>query len=223
MSDPATRVLLVDDHPLIRQGLRAVIETEPGLDVVGEAGDGDAAIRAARELRPDVILMDLVMPGIDGVEATRRILRAARDVHVLVLTSYGTDDKLFPALEAGAQGYLIKDAKADDLLSAIRQVARGESPLSPAAASRLVRGLAGEPSRADAHDGLSEREIEVLREIAHGLSNGEIAGRLCISVATVRTHVSHILDKLNLTRRTQAMLYALRYGIAGLQDEALPD
>ena len=182
MNDVSTRILLVDDHPITRQGLRAVIETEPGLAVVGEAGDGDAAIRAARELTPDVILMDLVMPGMDGVEATRRILRDSRDTNVLVLTSYGTDDKLYPALEAGALGFLLKDSRADDLLAAIRQVARGESPLSPATASRLVRGLAGEPGRKDAHDGLSEREIDVLREIAHGLSNEEIADRLCISV-----------------------------------------
>lgn len=222
MSDAATRILIVDDHPITRYGLRAVIETEPGLSVVGEAEDGRAAIRAARELRPDVILMDLVMPEVDGVEATRRILQDAPDTCVLVLTSYGTDDKIFPALETGALGYLIKDSPAEDLLAAIRQVVRGESPLSPAAASRLVRGLSVDAGRSKTHDGLSEREIDVLREIAHGLSNEEIADRLCISTATVRTHVGHILSKLHLSRRTQAMLYALSHGIAGLQDEDRP-
>ena len=169
----------------------------------------------ADRLRPDVVLMDLVMPGIDGAEATRQILAAHPEIGILVVTSYGSDRRLFPALDAGALGFLLKDSSAEQLVRAIRQVARGQSSLSPAIARRLVREVGGEPPR----EPLTRREIEVLRAMAKGFSNDGIARELCISPATVRTHVSNILAKLNVARRTQAVLYALKHGIAELEGD----
>jgi DNA-binding NarL/FixJ family response regulator len=216
------RVLVADDHPVVRQGLRDLLEDAPGIEIVGEAENGEQAVEATKRLRPEVVLMDLVMPGTDGTAATRRILEDRPETRILVLTSYGADDKLFAALKAGAQGFLLKDATGDELVRAIRRTAAGQGALSPAAARRLVEEFARPTGKAALEESLTEREIDVLREIAHGLSNEEIAERLFISPATVRTHIGHILAKLHLSRRTQAVLYALRHGIAGLEDGETP-
>ncbi len=211
------RVLVADDHLVVRRGVRALLATELGIEVVGEATDGVEAVRAAAELAPDVILLDLEMPRLDGVEALRRVLAERPGTRVLVLTSFATDDKVFPAIKAGALGYLLKDSDPDDLARAIRQVHRGESSLHPAVARKVLRELARPPQRPPTPDPLSARELEVLRLVARGLGNQEIAAALGIGEATVRSHVSSILSKLHLASRTQAALYALREGLASLE------
>jgi two-component system, NarL family, response regulator LiaR len=217
MSQPI-RVLIADDHVVVRKGIRALLATEPGIDVVGEATDGAEAVRAAAELRPDIILMDIVMPTVDGIEAVRRIMAAQPGSRILVLTSFATDDQIFPALKAGALGYLLKDTGPEDLVQAIRQVHRGESSLHPTIARKVLQELSRPPQRPPTPDPLTEREVEVLRLVAQGRSNQEIARMLVVSEATVRTHVSSILSKLHLASRTQAALYALREGLASLDD-----
>jgi NarL family two-component system response regulator LiaR len=216
MTSERISVLIVDDHPVVRRGLGVLLKNQPDLEVVGEASDGREAVRIAEQAQPQVVLMDLVMPGMDGVETTRLILEKEPKTGVLVLTSFGTDSKLFPALDAGAMGFLLKDAGADELVEAIRQVARGQPAFSPAITRRLLREFSDGPDDDGPDEPLTQRETEVLREIAQGLSNDEIAERLFISPATVRTHVGNIFVKLNLQRRTQAVLYALRHGIASL-------
>jgi NarL family two-component system response regulator LiaR len=214
----AIRVLVADDHAIVRKGICALLATEPGIEVVGEARDGDEVLAAAQRLQPDVILMDLVMPGVDGLEATRRLVGCQPQVRILVLTSFAGDDKIFPAIKAGALGYLLKDSGPEELVHAIRQVHRGESSLHPAVARRLLRELSSPTEKeTDAHC-LTEREIEVLQLVAQGQSNREVADLLTISEATVRTHVSNILSKLNLCSRTQAALYALREGLVSLHE-----
>jgi NarL family two-component system response regulator LiaR len=217
MSQPI-RVLIADDHVVVRKGIRALLATEPGIAVVGEATDGAEAVRAAAELSPDVILMDIVMPAVDGIEAVRRIMAAQPGSRILVLTSFATDDQIFPALKAGALGYLLKDTGPEDLVQAIRQVHRGESSLHPTIARKVLQELSRPPQRPPTPDPLTEREVEVLRLVAQGRSNQEIARMLVVSEATVRTHVSSILSKLHLASRTQAALYALREGLASLDD-----
>jgi NarL family two-component system response regulator LiaR len=212
------RVLVADDHVVVRKGIRALLATEPGIDVVGEATDGAEAVRAAAELRPDIILMDIVMPEVDGIEAVRRIMAAQPGSRILVLTSFATDDQIFPALKAGALGYLLKDTGPEDLVQAIRQVHRGEFSLHPTIARKVLQELSRPPQRPPTPDPLTEREVEVLRLVAQGRSNQEIARMLVVSEATVRTHVSSILSKLHLASRTQAALYALREGLASLDD-----
>jgi NarL family two-component system response regulator LiaR len=212
------RVLVADDHAIVRKGIRALLATEPELEVVGEAKDGREAVAEAERLRPDVILMDLVMPEMDGIEAIRRITARDPEARILVLTSFAADDKLFPAIKAGASGYLLKDSDPKDLVGAIRQVYRGESSLHPTIARKLLQELSQPPERGPAPESLTERELEVLRLVAQGRSNRQIAEQLVISEATVRTHVSNILGKLHLASRTQAALYALQAGLASLDD-----
>jgi NarL family two-component system response regulator LiaR len=212
------RVLVVDDQAIVRKGICALLATEADIEVVGEARDGYQALAEIDRGSPDVVLMDLVMPGMDGLEATRRITASQPGVRILVLTSFAGDDKVLPAVKAGALGYLLKDSRPEELILAIRQVYRGESSLHPLVARRLLQELARPVDRPGEADSLTEREIEVLQLVAHGHSNREISEQLTISEATVRTHVSNILSKLNLCSRTQAALYALREGLASLHD-----
>jgi NarL family two-component system response regulator LiaR len=211
----AIRILVADDHAIVREGLRALIETEPGMELVGEASDGVEAVRLARHLTPDVILLDLVMPRMDGLEAITAITNDLPGARILVLTSFAEDDKVFPAIKAGALGYLLKDTLPRALLQAIRDVYEGESSLHPTVARKLVGELHRPLRPPPAGQELTEREVEVLGLVAQGLANQEIANRLFISERTVRKHVSNILSKLHLANRTQATLYALRTGLAG--------
>ena len=212
------RVLIADDHAIVRKGIRALLATEKGIEVVGEAEDGGEALAQARQLRPDVVLMDLVMPVMNGVDTIRQISDQLPDVRILVLTSFTGLDKIFPAIKAGALGYLLKDSSPEELVRAIRQVYQGNASLHPAVARKLLQELSEPSGRAPTEDPLTDREKEVLRLVAQGRHNQEIADLLAISEATVRTHVSHILTKLELSSRTQAALYALRRGIASLED-----
>lgn len=212
----AIRVLIADDHPIVREGVRTLIASEPGMELVGEATNGAEAISLARALQPDVILMDLIMPVKNGLEAINEIKRRDPQISILVLTSFAEEDKVFPAIRAGALGYLLKDTAPDQLLRAIYDVHRGESSLHPSIALQLIREINQPSDLPPAPDPLSQRELQVLRLLAQGLTNQEIADRLVISEWTVRTHVRNILGKLHLANRTQAALYALREGIAGL-------
>ena len=215
---PTIRVLIADDHAIVRKGIRALLATELDIEVVGEARNGREAVAEVQRLRPDVILMDLVMPVADGLEATRRITACQPEVRILVLTSFSSDDKVFSAIQAGALGYLLKDAGPEELVRAIRQVHHGESSLHPIVARRLLHELAAPPEPPPSEKLLTGREMDVLRLVAQGRSNRDISEDLEISEGTVRTHVSSILAKLKLSSRTQAALYALREGIASLQD-----
>jgi NarL family two-component system response regulator LiaR len=212
------RVLIADDHAILRKGIRALLSTEAGIEVVGEAGDGVEALAQAESLEPDIILMDLVMPKIDGIEATRQVTARQPGVRVLVLTSFAADDKVFPAIKAGALGYILKDSGPDDLVQAIHQVYRGEPSLEPEIARKVLFELAQPPRQPPTPDPLTARELEVLRLIAQGKSNREIAEELVLAELTVRTHVSNILGKLHVANRTQAALYALKEGLASLDD-----
>jgi NarL family two-component system response regulator LiaR len=208
---PAIRVLLVDDHPVVRQGLRALLSTQDGIDVVGEAGDGEAAVAAAQQLSPDVVLMDVVMPGMDGVEALRRIGDRRPQTRVVMLTSYADERRAMEAVDAGASGFLLKDASPRDVVSAIRAAYRGEAVLHPSVAAKLLAERRRPPA---AHADLTARELEVLRLIARGLQNKQIAVQLHLSEKTVKTHVSAVLRKLDVTDRTQAAMYAVRERLA---------
>ena len=212
------RVLIADDHAILRKGIRALLSTEPDIEVVGETGDGLETVSQVGALRPDVILMDLVMPEMDGIEATRRITAEQPGVRILVLTSFAADDKVFPAIKAGALGYILKDSGPVDLVQAIHQVYRGQPSLEPSIALKVLQELSQPPKRRPTVDPLSERELEVLRLLAQGKSNREIAEQLVITELTVRTHVSNILGKLHLASRTQAALYALKEGLASVDD-----
>jgi NarL family two-component system response regulator LiaR len=213
------RILIADDHAVVREGLRALIGTVPEMEVVGEAKDGVEAVFKARSLQPDVILLDLVMPRQDGIEALADIKRDNPEARILVLTSFAEDEKVFAAIKAGALGYLLKDSSPQELLQAIRDVNRGESSLHPAIARKLIQELSRPSDLPPAEEPLTEREVEVLSLVARGSSNQEIAERLVISERTVRTHVSNILGKLHLANRTQAALYALREGLAKLDSD----
>jgi NarL family two-component system response regulator LiaR len=208
MSEPI-RVLIADDHPVVRGGLKTFLATVDCIDVVGEAEDGAQAIELATSLSPDIVLMDLAMPNVDGIEATAAI---ASRTKVIALTSFATDDKVFPAIRAGAVGYLLKESGPDDLADAIRKVARGESILAPQVAEKLMREVAAGTPTAHRTD-LTTRERDVIRLIARGMSNRQIARDLGVAEKTVKAHVSNILGKLGLTDRTQAALYAVEHGL----------
>ncbi len=219
----AMRLLIADDHTIVRKGLKVLLATEQDMQVVGEAENGVEAVQKAETLNPDVVLMDLVMPEMDGIEATRRITGAHPGIKVLVLTSFAADDKVFPAVKAGALGYLLKDSSPDQLLEAIRQVFRGEPSLEPSIARKVLQELSHPAKGAPTTDPLTERELDVLRLIAQGMSNKEIAAKIFVAEWTVRSHVSNILGKLHLASRTQAALYALRSGLASLEDVPTPE
>ena len=210
------RVLITEDHTVVRAGLKALISSEPGLEVVGEAGDRLEAIEKVRTLQPDVILMDISMPRMDGITAITRIKLEHPQAKILVLTSFIEDDKVFAAIKAGALGYLLKESSPDDLLRGIRSVHRGESWLHPAIAIKLIRDLQA-PTNVSLEEPLTSRELEILNLVAQGLANKEIAKQLEIAERTVRTHVSNILEKLHLANRTQATLYALKKGVVSAQ------
>lgn len=214
----AIRVLIVDDHAIVRKGIKALLATESMIQVVGEAANGREAIDRALTLRPDVILMDLVMPEVDGLEAIRYLGEHQPEARILVLTSFAGVDKVMPAIRAGALGYLLKDSGPEDLVYAIRQVYSGNSLLHPAIARQLLDQLAQPGPANDSAEALTEREQTVLKLVALGYSNREIAHELTVSEATVRTHVSHVLTKLDLSSRTQAALYALRKGLVSLDN-----
>jgi len=212
------RILAADDHAVVREGLRALIDTEPEMVLVGEAADGVEAVRKARAREPDVVLLDLVMPRKSGLEAIGEIKEASPSTRVLVLTSFAEDDKVFPAIKAGAHGYLLKDTSPDELLQAIRDVHRGEPSMHPTIARKLMLELQRSTELPPTEEPLTGREVEVLSLVARGLTNQEIADELFVSERTVRTHVSNILSKLHLANRTQAALYALRKGLARLDE-----
>ncbi len=214
----AIRVFIAEDHAIVRKGLRALLATEADIAVVGEAADGREAAAEVPRLRPDVTLMDLVLPELDGIEATRRITAAWPEARILVLTSFATDDKVFPAIKVGARGYLLKDSTPAELVGAIRQVHRGEVSLHPSIARKVLQELARGSERPPTPEPLTRREVDVLRFVARGWGNQQIADALALSEATVRSHVSTILGKLHLANRTQAALYALRAGLASLDD-----
>jgi NarL family two-component system response regulator LiaR len=221
MSDiESIRVFVADDHTIVRKGIAAVLEIVPDIDMVGEAENGRDAVVQVEQLHPDVILMDLVMPDMDGIEAIRRIKDRQPKACILVLTTFAGEDKIFSAIKAGALGYHLKDSHPEELVQAIRQVYRGESSLHPVVARKVLEELAQPSERPPTPDPLTQREVEVLRLVAQGLENREIAGSLVITEATVRTHVSNITSKLHVASRTQAALYALREGIASLNDTA---
>lgn len=205
------RLLLVDDHPVVREGLRGMLSGQPDFVVVGEADDGNEGVALAAQLQPDVVLMDLRMPGLDGVGAIRQIVERKIPTHVLVLTTYDSDADIVRAIEAGATGYLLKDAPRQELFRAVRAAAKGESALAPAVASRLLGRM-----RAPAEEQLSEREVEVLQLVAKGNSNRLVGRALHISEATVKTHLVHIFGKLNVSDRTSAVTVALERGILQL-------
>ena len=213
MSDIIT-IALVDDHSIVRQGVRALLETQGDISIVGEASSGDEGVRLCAEQAPDVVLMDLVMPGMNGVEATRQIKQVSPRTQVIVLTSYHEDEHIMPAIRAGALSYLLKDISPAELLAAVRKAAEGETTIHPHVAARMMQSLQGaESQEASPFADLSKREIEVLRLIADGLPNSAIAESLFISEKTVKSHVGNILSKLHLADRTQAAVYAWRRGL----------
>jgi two-component system, NarL family, response regulator LiaR len=214
--EPIT-VMLIDDHRVVRQGLRDFLELQEDIEVVGEAPNGEEGVQLARELLPEVVLMDLVMPGIDGVEATRRLKAISPSSKVIVLTSFADDDKVFPAIKAGAISYLLKDISPEDLAHAIRAAQRNEAVLHPEVAAKLMQEFSTPRANEAPVEQLTPREMDVLRLIAKGKSNREIADALIVSEKTVKSHVSNILSKLHLADRTQAAIYALRQRLVPME------
>jgi NarL family two-component system response regulator LiaR len=222
MGEPIT-VLIVDDHAVVRQGVRTFLAAQPDIAIAGDVGSGEEAIQMAAESAPDVALMDLVMAGMDGVEATRRLKRVSPRTQIIVLTSYHQDEHIFPAIRAGALSYLLKDVLPSDLAQAVRKAASGEAVLHPQVAARVVQEVQGAAlSPVNPFTDLTSRELEVLRLVAEGLANEAIASRLVISEKTVKCHVSNILGKLHVADRTQAAVYAWREGILRQRGESIP-
>lgn len=213
MEEMTIKVLLVDDHEMVRIGLAAVLGTEDGIEVVGEASSGQEGIRLAMEYKPDVVLMDLVMEGMDGIETTRRLLQQHPDCKVIVLTSFIDDEKIYPVIEAGAFSYLLKTSRAGEIAQAIRSAVKGQSVLESQVASKLMNRFRQPKPVSLPHEELTEREMEVLRLIASGKSNQDVASELFIGVKTVKFHVTNILAKLGVEDRTQAAIYAYRHGL----------
>jgi len=219
---PTIRVLIVDDHPVVRKGLRCLLSDEPEIEIVGEAVNGRQAIEQVGQHQPDVILMDLLMPEMNGVEAIRQIMAHHPKVRILVMTSFASDDMVFPSIKAGALGYLLKESDPEDLLRMVRQVYRGALSLHPTIARKVIQELNRPAEGPLTPSPLTEREVEILHLLAQGLEYKEIARRLSLREATVRTHVSNILGKLHLANRVQATLYALRKGVASIEDSVTP-
>ncbi|GIO15937.1 transcriptional regulatory protein LiaR [Cohnella xylanilytica] len=209
------RVLLVDDHEMVRIGLAAVLDTEDGIEIVGEAGNGMDGLRLAKAYKPDVVLMDLVMEGMDGIETTRKLLEEQPECRVIVLTSFLDDEKMYPVIEAGAFSYLLKTSRASEIADAIRAAARGQSVLESQVASKMMNRFR-KPAQTEAqpHEELTEREMEVLQLLAQGKSNQEIADELFIGIKTVKYHMTNLFGKLGVEDRTQAAIYAHRHGLA---------
>lgn len=213
MEETTIKVLLVDDHEMVRIGLAAVLSTEDDIEVVGEASGGQEGIRLALEYKPNVVLMDLVMEGMDGIETTRRLLQQHPECKVIVLTSFIDDEKIYPVIEAGAFSYLLKTSRAAEIAQAIRSAVKGQSVLESQVASKLMNRFRGPKQAAQPHEELTEREMEVLRLIAAGKSNQDVADELFIGVKTVKFHVTNILAKLGVEDRTQAAIYAYKNGL----------
>ncbi|MBI5842520.1 MAG: response regulator transcription factor [Chloroflexi bacterium] len=216
MTPPKIRILIADDHPIVREGLGAILSAQPDMELVGEAADGAQAVTLALQNRPDVILLDLEMPLKDGVTVIREVIKTFPQARILVLTSYGDDERVFPAIKSGALGYLLKDTPRERLLQAIRDVAQGQAILHPTIAIKVMRELNQPSDLPPTPTPLTEREVDTLRLVARGLSNQEIAAELTIHERTVAKYMGSILDKLHLANRTQAALYALREGLAKL-------
>lgn len=214
MSEQPIKVMLVDDHEMVRIGLAAVLGTEEGIELVGEAASGEEALRLAQQYRPDVVLMDLVMEGMDGIETTRRLMQILPECKVIVLTSYIDDEKIYPVIEAGAFSYLLKTSRAGEIASAIRAAVRGQPVLESQVASRMMNRFRQQRREPAPHESLTEREMEVLKLIAKGKSNQEVADELFIGIKTVKFHVTNILAKLGVEDRTQAAIYAFKHGLA---------
>ena len=219
MNDEIIRILIVDDHIVVRKGIKALLATEPTLEVLDEAEEGLEAVAKYEELKPDVLLLDLLMPKMSGIEVIRELKSKYSDVKILVLTSFAADEQVFPAIKAGALGYLLKDSQPEELIEAIRQVHQGESSLSPSVARKVLQEVFQPGEKPLSPDPLTKREVEVLQVLAKGKSNRKIGEILSITEATVRTHVSNILAKLHLASRTEAALYALKEGVASLEDD----
>lgn len=219
MNASPIRVLVIDDHRIVREGIQSLMEDIDDILVIGEARNGREGVDLVDRLNPDVVLMDLMMPEMDGLEATQKIIERHPHIRVLVLTSFITDDKVFPAIKAGAQGYLLKDTGSMELIDAIRSVHRGETSLGPEIAQKVLSEIRQPiPGERQTPDPLTERELQVLKQVAKGKTNQQIASKLNISMHTVRTHVNHILSKLHLANRVQATLYALREGISSNEE-----
>ncbi len=218
MSIQSIKLLVVDDQSIVRKGICALLEQVDDIDVIGEASDGEEAVAQAKLLRPDVILMDLVMPKMDGITAIKNIMAAQPGMRIMALTSFVAEDKVFPAIKAGAMGYLLKDSEPEALIVAIRDLNRGEPSLHPTVAKMVLEELSQPARQPLTPDPLTDREEDVVRLVAQGLSNRQIADHLIIGEATVRTHVGNILNKLHLANRVQATLYALRVGLTSLDE-----